>query len=412
MQRTIIHADRLIDGLGGPPQSDMALEFQGDAIRRVGPAVQLLNEADPAKVLRFPGATVLPGLIDSHTHTNMNGSGRSGEEANSDGDHLMLLRAARNSRIALRSGVTTMCDNGAWHDTGLALKRGIEQGETEGPTLLACGRPVTVTGGHLWYMGGEADGVEGVRKATRGLIKEGADFIKVIATGGSTLTSYPYRPAFGVDELKTIAGEAHIQKKFVGAHCRSNQGMRNVLEAGLDAIYHAFFVDEWEQPSYDPEIVKRIVQQNVWVNPTMHIGRSGVWALEAKRDSEGLTEEEEARLASGYEHRKTRVEQVALMADAEVRLIAGSDCGWGVYPFGQLAYELECMVQAGLTPMQAILSATSHAADALLIGNSVGRLSAGKKADLLLVEGDPSVDILDLMKVQAVFKDGERVILP
>ena len=249
-----------------------------------------------------------------------------------------------------------------------------------------------------------------MRKATRGLIKEGADFIKVIATGGSTLTSYPYRPAFGVDELKAIGAEAHNQGRFVGAHCRSNQGMRNVLEAGFEVIYHAFFMDEEAEASYDADIVGRIVQQGVWVNPTMHIGRSGIWALEAKRDAGRLTLEEEAKLSAGYEHRKARLEQCARMVDAGVRLIAGSDCGWGSYPFGQLAYEIECMVDGGLSPMQGIQSATIQAAQALGIGDSVGVLAPGKQADLLVVEGDPSENILDLMKVQAVFKGGERVL--
>ena len=409
MDKIIIQADKLIDGLGGLPQTDMALVVEGGVISSVLPAAQLENLMDSSHVLRFPGATLLPGLIDCHTHTNMAGRGRSGEEASSDGDDLMLLRSARNARIALRSGVTTMCDNGAWHNTGLSLKRGIEEGEVEGPTLMACGRPVTVTGGHLWYMGGEADGVDGVRTATRGLIKEGADFIKVIATGGSTLTSYPYRPAFGVDELKAIGAEAHNQGRFVGAHCRSNQGMRNVLEAGFEVIYHAFFMDEEAEASYDADIVERIVEQGVWVNPTMHIGRSGIWALEAKRDAGSLTSEEEEKLAAGYEHRKARVEQVGRMVDAGVRLIAGSDCGWGNYPFGQLAYEIDCMVDGGLSPMQGIQSATSRAAQSLGIGDRVGELAPGKRADLLVVEGDPSVDILDLMKVRSVFKGGERV---
>ena len=297
MKKVIIQADRLIDGMGGPPQTDMAMVIEGGVISSVGPAANLEYDADSSQVLRFPGATLLPGLIDCHTHTNMAGRGRSGEEASSDGDDLMLLRSARNARTALHSGVTTMCDNGAWHNTGLSLKRGIEEGEVEGPNLMACGRPVTVTGGHLWFMGGEADGVDGVRKATRRLIKEGADFIKVIATGGSTLTSYPYRPAFRVDELKAIGAEAHNQGRFVGAHCRSNQGMRNVLEAGFEVIYHAFFMDEEAEASYDADIVGRIVQQGVWVNPTMHIGRSGIWALEAKRDAGRLTLEEEAKLS-------------------------------------------------------------------------------------------------------------------
>ena len=410
MKKVIIQADRLIDGLGGPPQTDMAMVIEGGVISSVGPTAELGDILKCSQVLRFPGATLLPGLIDCHTHTNMAGRGRSGEEAIADGDDLMLLRSARNARIALHSGVTTMCDNGAWHNTGLSLKRGIEEGEVEGPNLLTCGRPVTVTGGHLWYMGGEADGVDGVRKATRGLIKEGADFIKVIATGGSTLTSYPYRPAFGVDELKAIGAEAHNQGRFVGAHCRSNQGMRNVLEAGFEVIYHAFFMDEEAQASYDADIVERIVEQGVWVNPTMHIGRSGIWALERKRDAAALTLEEEAKLVAGYEHRKARLEQCARMVDAGVRLIAGSDCGWGSYPFGQLAYEIECMVDGGLSPMQGIQSATSHAAQALGIGDRVGELKPGKRANLLVVEGDPSENILDLMKVQAVFKGGERVV--
>ena len=409
MKKVIIQAERLIDGVGGPPLAGMALVVEGGVISSIVPAANLEYDADSSQVLRFPGATLLPGLIDCHTHTNMAGRGRSGEEASSDGDDLMLLRSARNARTALHSGVTTMCDNGAWHNTGLSLKRGIEEGEVQGPNLLACGRPVTVTGGHLWFMGGEADGVDGVRKATRGLIKEGVDFIKVIATGGSTLTSYPYRPAFSVDELKAIGAEAHNQGHFVGAHCRSNQGMRNVLEAGFEVIYHAFFMDEEAEASYDADIVGRIVQQGVWVNPTMHIGRSGIWALEAKRDAGRLTLEEEAKLVAGYEHRKARLEQCARMVDAGVRLIAGSDCGWGSYPFGQLAYEIECMVDGGLSPMQGIQSATSQAAQALGIGDRVGVLAPGKRADLLVVEGDPSENILDLMKVQAVFKGGERV---
>ena len=409
MKKVIIQADRLIDGLGGPPQTDMTMVIEGGVISSVGPTAELEDILKCSQVLRFSGATLLPGLIDCHTHTNMAGRGRSGEEASSDGDDLMLLRSARNARIALLSGVTTMCDNGAWHNTGLSLKRGIEEGEVQGPNLLACGRPVTVTGGHLWYMGGEADGVDGVRKATRGLIKEGADFIKVIATGGSTLTSYPYRPAFSVDELKAIGAEAHNQGRFVGAHCRSNQGMRNVLEAGFEVIYHAFFMDEEAQASYDADIVERIVQQGAWVNPTMHIGRSGIWALESKREAGRLTLEEEAKLVAGYEHRKARLEQCARMVDAGVRLIAGSDCGWGSYPFGQLAYEIECMVDGGLSPMQAIQSATSQAAQALGIDDRVGELAPGKKADLLVVGGDPSENILDLMNVEAVFKDGMRV---
>ena len=139
MKKLIIQADRLIDGRGGAPEEGMAVVVEEDVIRRILPVAELGEEIDPSSVLRFPGATLLPGLIDAHTHTNMAGRGRTGEEAIADGDDLMLLRSARNARIALRSGVTTMCDNGAWHNTGLSLKRGVEEGEVDGPTMLVCG---------------------------------------------------------------------------------------------------------------------------------------------------------------------------------------------------------------------------------------------------------------------------------
>ena len=410
MDDAIIVADRLIDGLGGPARKGVALSVKNGFISRIDALDRTpLPESGPAEVLRFPNATLLPGLIDCHTHTNMPANGRSGEDVIPDGDDLRLLRSARNARTALRSGVTTMCDNGAWNRTGFALKEGILHGEVAGPNLLACGRPVTVTGGHLWYMGSEADGVDGVRQATRQLLKEGADFIKVMATGGSTLTSYPFRPAFAVEELKAIGAEAQNQGRVVAAHCRSNKGMQNVLEAGYNGIFHAFFVDEEGLPSFDPEIVERIAHQGVWVNPTMHIGRSGIWALERKKEEGVLTEEEETKLLKGYENSKVRLEQCSRMVDMGVRFIAGSDCGWGNYPFGQLAYEIECMVMAGLSPMQAIESATHQASIALGIQDTVGALEPGKKADLLVVEGDPSANILDLANVLAVFKAGARV---
>ncbi len=410
MEDIIIRADKFIDGRGGPIQQDMALAVKNGVISRVGPRDQLeLPESGGPTVLEFPNATLLPGLIDCHTHTNMPANGRKGEEVIPDGDDLRLLRSARNATAALQSGVTTMCDNGAWNRTGFALKEGISQGEVQGPNLLACGRPVTTTGGHLWFMGSEADGIYGVRQATRQLIKEGADFIKVMATGGSTLTSDPFRPAYSVEELKAIGDEGRRHNRMVAAHCRCNQGMQNVLEAGYDGIYHAFFAGEDGLPSFDQEIAKRIAEQGVWVNPTIHIGRSGIWALERKGEEVGLSEEEEAMLLECRHNHQVRLEHCSRMVDLGVKLIAGSDCGWGNYPFGQLAYELECMVMVGLSPTQAINAATCDAAMALGIHDSAGTLEPGKQADLLLVGGDPSVNILDLMNVVAVFKAGVRV---
>ena len=406
----IIRADRFIDGRGGPVAEDIAVVVSGGRIKEVVPKEQLnIPEGATHEIHEFPGATLLPGLIDCHTHTNMPANGRRGEDVIPDGDDIRLLRSAHNARVALRSGVTTMCDNGAWNLTAFSLKEGIQEGLVEGPDLMACGRPITTTGGHCWFMGSEADGVDGVRMATRQLIKEGADFIKVMATGGSTLTSNPYRPAYTIDELRTIADETHRRDKVVAAHCRCTHGMSYVLESGFDIIIHGFFADEDGVRRFNPRVAEQIAKQGVWVNPTLHIGRSRIWQLQEKRDREGLTQEEADSLARSEEGYRAGLKECGQLIESGVKLAAGSDCGWGVYPFGQFAHEIGAMVEAGLTPMQGILSGTKNCAEALRIVDRVGTVEAGKDADLLVVEGNPAEDITDLTRVAAVFKEGRLV---
>ena len=406
----VLQADRLVDGRGGPLQENMVVVMVGNQIKEVVQKEQLSTiRPDECEIHEFPGANLLPGLIDCHTHTNMPADGRSGEEVIPDGDDIRLLRSARNSCAALESGVTTMCDRGAWNQTAFSLKKGIQQGLVEGPRLLVCGRPVTTTGGHCWFMGSEADGVDGVRRATRQLIKEGADFIKVMATGGSTVTSDPYRPAYTVDELRTIADEAHRRQKVVAAHCRCTEGMSYALEAGIDIIVHGFFAGEDGIRRFDRQVADRIAKDSVWVNPTLHIARSRMWRLQQKKEGEGLTEQEEDRLARSEESYGMRIQECGQLIQLGVKLVAGSDCGWGVYPFGQFAHEISALAEAGLTPMEAILAGTRNCAQAIDILGQVGTVEAGKEADLLVVEGDPVEDIAALNKVVAVFNGGQMV---
>ena len=214
----LILPGRLIDGVDDQVQEGMAVAVQGNAVRWVGPASEaasLDSGGAEQETLVFPGGTLLPGLFDIHTHTNMPGDGRTGEEVHQDNDEIRLLRSARNTAAAVASGVTTMCDCGSWNRTGFALKEGLAEGLVEGPRVLVSGPPITVTDGHLWYMGGEADGVDGVRDRARHLIEQGADFIKIAASGGSTLSSDPYRASYTVAELTAIVGEAHKRDRPV-----------------------------------------------------------------------------------------------------------------------------------------------------------------------------------------------------
>ena len=410
-----IRPDRVIDGLGGPPRTGQAVVISGGLIRWAGPTEQLEDPAGPAgqwdgiETLRYPGATLLPGLIDCHTHTNMPGNGRRGEDVNGDSDDIRLLRSARNVTIALKSGVTTVCDCGAWNNTAFSLKQGVEAGLVDGPWMMVSGRPVTTTGGHLWFMGGEADGVEGVRKQVRQLIKQGADFIKVVASGGSTVTSDPYRPAFTEQEVRALVEEAHNRRRPVAAHCRSTEAINIAVSAGVNMVLHCFFYDSDQSYRWDQDTAQRLADSGTWVNPTLHLGRVRRGMLREKQKSSGLTPEEEAFLKQGEEREKLSQEHFGRLIQAGVRLIGGSDCGWGNYPFGDFQGEIIAMADVGLSKMEAILAGTRDAAAAMSISDQTGTIEPKKRADLLLVDGNPADDLECLRRVAGVFISGVPV---
>lgn len=415
---TVIRPGLLIDGLGGVPQNGAAVVLQKNRIRWIGsnedlrnsPEIRhLVDSARENEVLDLPQCTLLPGLIDCHSHTNMPGDGRTGEEVAKDTDDVRLLRAAHNVARAVRSGVTTLCDCGSWNHTAFSLKEGIALGLVEGPRFLVSGPPLTTTGGHLWFMGGEADGIDGVRKQVRYLIKQGADIIKITASGGSTLTSDPYRPSYSVDELKAIVSEAHNRAIPVAAHCRSTVAINNALDAGVDMVFHCFFADPDGTYRFDQATAERLVQSEVWLNPTHAVGIPRRKELLEKKKHGPLNEVDAAMLERIVNGHRDRVEQYGKLIEMGVKLIGGSDCGWGSYPFGDFQAELISMNDFGLSPMEAILTGTRNAAEALGKSDSLGSIEPGKEADLLLVEGNPVEDMECLRKVVAVILGGRLV---
>ncbi len=390
----------------------MAVRIEGSRITAVGPAADLAPPGGSAGAqLDFPTGTLLPGLIDCHTHTNMPGNGRRGEDVHrEDDDYIRLLRSAHNVEHALETGVTTVCDCGGWNETTFRLKEGIRQGVVRGPRVLASGRPITTTGGHCWFMGSEADGLEGVRKAARQLIKEGADFLKVMATGGSTLGTDPFRPAFSREELETIAEEGHRRGRLAAAHCRSNEAMRMVIDARFDVIMHGWFANQSGSREFDDRLADLIAEREVRVNPTLHITRSRLPLLQDRVDQGVATDEETTLLTRMRTGHATTLQHTGWLIEHGVQLMAGSDCGWGVYPFGRFDLELAAMVEAGLSPLAAIQAATSGNAKGLHIDDEVGTVASGKEADLLVVHGRPDQDITDVGRVLAVIKGGRVMV--
>ena len=406
----LIKADRLIDGKGGPPVEQGALLMEGDRIRAVGPEESVVPP-EGADVVEFTygDKTILPGLVDCHVHLIGIGDGRTGDELVTLPDEVLTLQAARNARAHLYSGVTTVRDCGAKNRTTLMLRQAMEMGVTPGPRLVLSGRPVAIIGGHLSYFGIEATGPTECRAAVRQLIKEGVDFIKITASGGSTRTSIVPRPSFNVDELTAICDEAHKFGKHAAAHCLNSKAMENALEAGVDTLIHAVYTDPDGTPNYRPDITERIAKQGVFVNPTLHQGRERLRRLEQKREAETLTRDEQEQLDNGKRDLDERWGHVARMREEGVTIVCGSDAAWSNYKMGRFQAEVDAHVGIGMSPIEAIVSATNDSARSCWIDETVGTLEPGKQGDVLVVEGDPSQDVNALWNVADVFLGGELV---
>ncbi|MCS5666915.1 MAG: amidohydrolase family protein [Dehalococcoidia bacterium] len=409
----VILPGKLIDGIADQAQEGMAVAIQGSSIKWVGPtseAASLSTNGADREILEFTQGTLLAGMFDIHTHTNMPGDGRTGEQVNKDdNDEIRLLRSAQNAAAAIASGVTTMCDCGSWNRNGFALKEGLAEGIVEGPRVLVSGPPLTVTGGHLWYMGGEADGIDAVRSRVRDMVKQGADFIKIAASGGSTSTSDPYRAAYSAEELNAIVEEAHNRNRPVLAHCRCTDAINMALDAGVDSILHCAFYDNDGSYRFDQPTADRLAASETWLNPTMGLGNANRERLIKIKGERDLTEDEEERLERSTVAGANSLAQFSALVKAGVKLVGGSDCGWSYYPFGDFQGEVMSLHSAGLTRIEAIHAGTRSPAAALGISDTIGTVEAGKEADLLVVNGDPSQDLESLRDVVAVFKAGKRV---
>lgn len=407
----LIKGKYVIDGKGGAPIENGAVLIEGSKIRRVGPQKDVsAPEGAPLEVHEFPDSTILPGLVDVHTHLNYPGDGTHTNDVMEESDDILLMQSIVNAQSYLKLGVTTIRDNGAKNHTTLSLKEGIRRNLAIGPRLVLCANPLTITGGHMWQMGAEADGVDGVIKGVRRLVKMGADYIKVAVTGGTTLGTYPNLPAYNLEELRAIVWEAHKFQRLVAAHAHATEGIINALEAGIDMIIHCTWREPDSSSKYRPDIADRIAEAGRWVNPTLYqtVGVRRDLLLE-KAETEGLTQEEQVALDRLEVAYPQRVEQTQQMIEAGVKFVTGTDCGWGEVPFDRIFKEMEIFVEAGMSPMQAILTVTKDAAESVGLGKLIGTLEDGKEADIAVFDGAPHRDVNDIANVAAVFQAGNRV---
>jgi imidazolonepropionase-like amidohydrolase len=410
---THLRVGRLIDGTGVDPIADAAIVIDGPNIAWAGPASALPpDQTAEESRLEFPEATALPGFVDAHAHLSLFADGRPYEAMAAETDELMALAGAKNAGVHLASGVTTARDNGGRNRVVFVLREAIERGLADGPRLLVSGRPITCTGGHFHWCNGTADGEEQIREAVRRLVAEGADHIKIMASGGGTVGTDPGRGSYSVNELRAAADAANALSRPTTAHCRASESMSRSIESGIDCMEHGEFLDPDGEMRFDRDLAERLVDSGMYLSPTMAAsGWDTILRLRSLRETTRLTKQQEGALAVAERETETKIEHIGRLIQMGLgpRIVAGTDAGCFDFSFGHIDYSIELLVAAGMSAMQAIRASTHVSATACGVGDLVGSIEAGKRADLLVVDGDPLSDLGALSKVRAVFKDGRRV---
>jgi imidazolonepropionase-like amidohydrolase len=392
---TVIRAARMIAGNAGNVTAPAVVVIRGDRIASAGSTSQI---PAGARIIDLGGATLLPGLIDLHTHLTSTGVHWEDELLKTTPGQAALY-GAHNALVTLMAGFTTCRDMGpTWPFTDIDLRKAIDDGIVPGPRMLASGNYISPTGGagdarqfsifvDVPIVRNLADGADEVRKAVRTNLKQGADFIKILGTGAVlSKGAPPGGQQYSEEEMHVAVEEAARWGKHVAAHLHGTAGIKAGIRAGVHTIDHGSMMDD--------EAVQLLRTHHAYFVPTLY------------------TSESIAQNPSVPESEKARSNQITAMKDASFQLVlkAGLPIGFAtdaaVVPHGQNGREFGYRVRLGQSPIAAILSATKTAAEIIGWSDRVGTIEAGKFADLIAVAGDPLRDITELERVTWVMKGG------
>lgn len=401
MSNYVITADRLMDGTGAAFIPRPVLRVADERIEAVERSL-LPPSACSAERRDFPGCTILPGLIDTHVHLVFSAQATNAaiiEQVGRESDEELLARALANARAALRSGITTLRDCGGKGRIVQQARERIRRNQAEGPDILACGMPITTRTGHCHWLGLIAETPAEVRQASERMLSEQADFLKVMATGGNmTPSSDPMKAQYDAATLTAIADIGRKAGKHAAAHVLSRAALPGVVAARMRTIEHCDWRVEENHYEFDADLARRIVDQEQYVGLTMSGTTRRAFVPEIAADTSGPIRRLDSRFAC--ERR---------MIDFGVRFTLHSDAGVRFTPINTFAVGLRtAAIELRLTPSEVLTAATTTAARAIGLDDR-GTLTAGKRADLLIVEGNPLQDLACLARVRAVMKAGQWV---
>ncbi|MEV5596263.1 amidohydrolase family protein [Streptomyces sp. NPDC052496] len=385
-----VRARALFDGVGPGLIERPTVLIENGRIAAVRPGgLPLIG----TEILDLGTATLLPGLIDTHTHLSFDASDDVIGRLTEADDATLLDRIRAAARASLAAGVTTVRDLGDRAYLTLRLRAETAADPAAGPHVIASGPPLTTTRGHCWFLGGQAEGVDGVRAAVRERAERGVDLVKVMVTGGDlTPGSDPYSVQYGRDELRAVVDEAHRHGLPVTAHAHAVAGIREAVATGFDTIEHCFFLTE-SGVDFDREVIEDMTRRGVTASLTLG-------ALPGGPPPPPHIARRIPSLITG----------LATLREAGVTLALGSDSG--IFPIkahGSHPYGITAMTDFGFTPVEALRAATSTAALVTGVSDRKGRIAAGYDADLVAVGGDPVADVSAVVDVVAVIRGGVRV---
>lgn len=387
MTRFAVTGALLIDGAGSAPQPDSTVIWEENRIVWVGPD----RDADLGNAEEIPavGGAVLPGLIDAHVHLCLDGTIEGVDGVGAEPIDQVRDRAMGAARRLLGVGITTARDQGSRDGVAIEVAAAQRRGDLVGARVLAAGRGITRTGGHGWMIGVEADGPDGVRAAVVTEAERGADIIKLFPTGGVLGSgAHGFQVVMTAEEVAAATEEAHARGLLVGAHTHGPEGIDLVLDGGVDTIEHATGIT--------PDQARRAADAGVAIVPTLTATEVILGHLDA------LPEDLRERVAEVSALQESGI-RAAIEAGATV--LAGTDAGTPFNPPGLLLTEMKILARLGLGTEGALAAATGATATALRL-DGIGVIGVGMVADLLVVEGDPTLDLETLAEPRVVVQDG------
>jgi len=398
----LVRCGRLIDGTGQPSIRDAAILIDGAQIVAVGPAADIADrpEAAGATVVDATAGTVVPGLIDGHVHIAWGTETYPAWPAARADSNLLMAWSIASAQAALRAGITTLRDCGAPGGITLQLQKAIVDGTILGPRLQVCGPAITTTAGHGEFLGTTADSSDELRRTVRTLCRQGVDFIKIMATGGSSdPETNRLRAQYSEEDLRAAIDDAHRLQRPVVAHGNATEGIRHAVAAGVDVIAHCNWLGAEDGTiDYDPAVTEEMARRSVFVDLNI------AGAFRSFPNGDGWAEDWSAPGAP-----QNRWELMDAMRQAGVAIFFTSD------NFGpEIAHFPRLLIDAGrqgkLGVEELIWRATGLAAAGIGLGEQTGTIEAGRRADLLCVDGDLVEDPEALLRVSAVYLDGQLVV--